>query len=182
MPHARRAVRQEQWPAIDQLLWEKATTDADPLFEPGGAAHWKPKTRHSVITRYGLWLAWLMEMGLLDPTASPSARATRKHLANYVQFLRDRGNAPVTIAGCIRDLREALRVMEPGVDLTTVTDLLVRLDSTAEPSRNKRLRVVSSGLLYEAGLREMRRLQKRRPVFCIRPVATATRLSLHFLP
>jgi hypothetical protein len=133
------------------------------LFEPGGAAHWKPKTRRTVMTHYGLWLAWLMELGNLEPLISPAARVTRKRLAEYVQHLSARGSAPVTIAGCIRDLREAIRVMEPDADWANITELLVRLDAMAEPSRNKRLRVVSSVLLFEAGIREMKRLHKRPP-------------------
>jgi integrase len=102
-----------------------------------------------------------MEIGHLDPASSPSARATRARLGEYVQYLRARGLAPITIAGCIRDLREAIRVMEPNADLTVLTDLLILLDSAAEPSRNKRLRVVSSGLLYEAAIRELKRLHKK---------------------
>jgi hypothetical protein len=124
MPHPRRAIRPEEWPKLDQALWHKATEDADPLFEPGGAAHWRAKTLRSVITRYGLWLAWLVEMGLLDPAASPVERAMRERLADYIGFLRARGLASITIAGCIRDLREAARVMEPAADLSIITNLL----------------------------------------------------------
>ena len=162
MSHARRAIRQEQWPEIDQLLWEKATTDADPLFEPGRAARWRPKTLRSVMTRYGLWLAWLAENGLLDSTVLPPARVTRERLAEYVQSLRSMGLAPVTIAGRVRDLREAIRVMERDSDLSVLTELLVRLDSVAEPSRNKRVRVVSPLLLLKNATSEMRRLHARR--------------------
>jgi integrase/recombinase XerD len=178
MPHPRRAILPEEWPEPDQLLWDKAKEDADPLYEPGGAAHWKPKTRQTVMVHYGLWLAWLIEMGLLDPAVPPAARATRDHLAQYVQHLGARDCAPVTIAGCIRDLREAIRVMEPDADLTVISDLLVRLNSAAEPSRNKRLRVVSSGLLYEAAIREMKRLHRRHPVSDIRQHAARFRDAL----
>lgn len=178
MPHPRRAIPPEQWPDLDQLLWDKANEDADPLCEPGGAAHWKPKTRHTVMVHYGLWLAWLIEMGLLDRIASPAARATGDHLAQYVQHLGARGSAPVTIAGCIRDLREAIRVMEPDADLTDISHLLVRLNSAAEPSRNKRLRVACSGLLYDTAIREMTRLHRRHPVSDIRQHAARFRDAL----
>jgi len=178
MPYPRRAIPPEQWPKHDQLLWAKASEDADPLYEPGGAAHWKPKTQHTVMVHYGLWLAWLIEVGLLVPDVSPAARATGHHLAQYVQHLGARGCAPVTIAGCIRDLREATRVMEPDADLTDISDLLVRLNSAAEPSRNKRLRVVSSGLLYDAAIREMNRLHKRRQNSGMRQIASCYRDAL----
>ena len=178
MAHQRRAIRLEQWPDLDKVLWRNANEDTDPLFDRGRAAHWKPKTRHTVMVHYGLWLAWLVEMGLLDPHVSPAKRATRDHLAQYVQHLGARGCAPVTIAGCIRDLRQAIRVMEPDADLDDISHLLVRLNSAAEPSRNKRLRVVSSGLLYEAAIREMKRLHRRRPISDIRQHAARFRDAL----
>lgn len=159
MPNPRRALPFEQWPAVDQAAWTRATTLADPLRDPGAAAHWRPKTLRTVFTRYGLWLASLLASGQLDPCASsPASRATRICLAAYLQDLRDRGLAPVTIAGCIRDLREALRVMERKADLAELDWLLPRLNAVAEPVRVKRLRVVSPILLLDAAIRAMTRL------------------------
>jgi integrase len=161
MPHPRRAIPLEQWPEGDRILWAKANENADPLFEPGGAAHWRPKTRRTVMTRYGLWLAWLLENGLLDPSVSPAERVTRERLAEYLEYLHARGLAPITIAGLITNLHEAIRVMEPQGNLSLLKHVLTRL-SEAESSRDKRLRVVSPALLLKRAVSEMRRLHNAR--------------------
>lgn len=155
MPHPRCALSPEQWPAGDRTAWTRAVTDADPLEEPGLAAHWRPKTQHTVVARYGLWLAYLRNGGQLDPNASPAARVTREHLAGYLEDLRAQNLASVTIAGRIRDLREALRVMQSGADLSMLNRLLARVEAVAEPSRTKRLWVVSPALLLDAAIAEM---------------------------
>ncbi len=160
MPHPRRALPLEQWPAGDCAAWTIAITGADPLDEPGLAAHWRPKMRRTVMTRYGLWLAWLRDSGQLDVSAAPAARATREHLAGYLECLRARELSSVTIAGYIRDVREALRIMQPGADLSVISHVLVRLEAVAEPSRDKRLLVVSPALLLDAAIAEMTRLQE----------------------
>jgi len=157
MPHPRRRLTFEDWPAIDRELWERATRSADLLDEPGLAAHWKAKTRHSVSTRYALWLGWLRDQGLLDPNQAPAARVTRVRLAQYVQHLRSNRSSPTTVAGRIRDLREAIRVMQPKADLLDLTNLLSRLDAVAEPTRQKRTRIVSPAALVDAAIVELKK-------------------------
>jgi hypothetical protein len=56
--------------------------------------------------------------------------------------------------------------MQPGADLSILDHAVVRLEAVAEPSRAKRLRVVSPDLLIDAAVAEMARqqwLQKRHP-------------------
>jgi site-specific recombinase XerD len=133
------------------------------LFEdPGLAAHWRPKTRHTVMTNYGLWLAWLKERGDLDPTKSPAERATKPRISAYLDDLRARGLAPITISNRITNLREALRVMEPGVDLSFLDHVMVRVNAAATPVRPKRPRMVSPRDLLEGAIREMSRLDAAR--------------------
>ena len=157
MAYARRALCFEQWPTGDQAAVTAARVKADPLDDPGLAAHWRPKTVHTVMTHYGLWLAYLMESGQLDPSVPPAARAARANLAGYLADLRARGLASITIAGRFRDLREALRVMQPGADLSALDHLTPRLEAVAEPSRAKRLAVVLPVLLLNAAIAEMTR-------------------------
>jgi integrase/recombinase XerD len=160
MPHPRRALPFDQWPDRDRAAWQNALADSDPLEEAGRGAHWRPKTRHTVMTHYGLWLTELIVAGKLDMTASPAVRATRECLDEYVNEMRARGLASITIAGRIRDVREALRVMESGADLSALDHLWLRLQAAAEPSRLKRLRVVSPVLLLDVAIAEMSRQQK----------------------
>jgi integrase/recombinase XerD len=178
MPHPRRSLTIEQWPAPDRLAWTAATTQADPLDEPGCAADWRPKTQHTVSTRYGFWLAWLSDVGKLDPTAPPGARVSREHVAGYLEFLRTRRLASITIAGYIRDLREAIRVMQLGADLSTLDNTFVRLEAVAEPSRAKRLRVVSPDVLVDAAVAELIRQQWLQERHCSRRTAERFRDAL----
>jgi integrase/recombinase XerD len=166
MPHRRCSLPVADWPEPDRTAWAAATSRADPLDDPGAAAHWRPKTRSTVATRYGLWLAWLREAGLLDPRATPASRVTRANLGAYLDALRLGHRASVTIAGRIRDLREAVRVMQPDADLSVLTHVLVRVEAVAEPSRPKRLHVVSPALLLGTAINEMSRLhaaQQQQP-------------------
>jgi integrase/recombinase XerD len=160
MPHPRRALPFEDWPEGDRARWTAGTTGADPLDEPGLAADWSPKTLRTIKTRHGLWLACLRDRGHLDANVPPAARLTREHLLEYWDDLRARGLGSVTIAGYFRDLRQAVRVMEPGADLSVITHLWTRLEAVAEPVRNKRLRLVSPALLLDTAISEMARLQE----------------------
>ena len=160
MPHPRLALPFDQWPEGDRAAWHAAVTNADPLDEPGLGAHWRPKVQHLVMNRHGLWLASRRDRGHLDANALPAARITREHLLEYLEDLRARGLGSVTIAGYFRDLREAVRVMQPGADLSVLDHVLRRLDAAAAPSRDKRVRVVSPALLLDAAIAELTRLQK----------------------
>jgi integrase/recombinase XerD len=160
MAHPRRALSLEEWPSGDRSAWAIAITAADVLDEPGLAAHWRPKTRHTVMTRCGFWLAWLRESGQLDVSATPAARVSKERLAAYVESLRGRKLCSVTIAGYIRDLEEAIRVMQPGADLSVINRVRRRLEAVAEPSRDKRLHVVSPAMLLQVAVEEMARLHQ----------------------
>jgi len=58
-----------------------------------------------------------------------------------------------TVAGRIRGLAEALRVMAPGVDFPDVKRARYRLKATAVATRDKRSKIVSSGRLVQLGLK-----------------------------
>jgi integrase/recombinase XerD len=161
MTRQRRALRFEEWPVADQHAWSRALEDNDPLDDPGAAAHWRPATRHTVTTHYGLWLAGLRDAGHLDANASPTARVTNANLLAYLHALQAWDLAPITIANQFRDLREALRVMEPECDLCSLNRLLSRLYATAEPMRAKRVLLVSPVRLLDAAIGEMH-LQRNR--------------------
>src|SRR5262249_37263621 len=148
-----------------RAAWTRAITEVDPLDDPGPAAHWRPKTQHTVNIRFAFYLAWLTEMGL-DETAPLAVLVTRENFAGYIDHLKARGLASITIFGYVRDLREAVRVMQPGADLSPIDHALRRLEATAAPSRNKRAQIVSPALLLEAAIAEMMRLdklQQKRP-------------------
>lgn len=178
MGNPRIALLPECWPGTDRAAWTAALTDTDPLDEPGLAARWRPNTRHTVQTHYGMWLAWLRDTRQLDPATPPTARLTRERLAAYLDHLRARHLAPVTIAGRFRDLREALRVMQPGADLAPLDRMVVALDARAEPVRDKRLGLVPPTRLLNVALQEMDRLDAQHMRCPSRRVAENYRVAL----
>ena len=122
MPYVRKALRPEQWPVGDSEAWARANHKTDLLEDPGLAAHWRAKSRHGVEIRYGLWLAFLQDEDLLDPGGSPASRVKTENLGQYVEHLRAQELSPVTVAGRVRDLLEAIRVLEPGVGRAVTGD------------------------------------------------------------
>ena len=131
-----------EWPLHDQRLWQAATQIGAFLEPDGKAANWTDKTRVGVEKHYGLWLGYLASSKNLDPTALPSERISRKTLAGYVTWLEDRGNASTTIASSIRDLNEALRVMEPKADLALLKELSLTLHARQKPVRQKQAKIL----------------------------------------
>ncbi len=142
----------EAWPDLDQRLWQQAFK-AGGLFDPTGpAAHWRWKTRRQVTKDYGLWLFHPTRQEDLDPLATPSARVTEARLRSFIQAMEQRGWASTTITTRICNLREALRIMEPGIDLKLISQVLARLRRIEVPSRNKAARIVHPRRALQAAL------------------------------
>ncbi len=131
-----------EWPETDQRLWQAANSRGGFLEPDGKAAHWKDKTRKGVVKRYGLWLGYLNKTDQLDPDLSPSERINEKTLSGYVAWLETKGNASTTIASAVRDLVEALRVMEPRADISLLRELNITLHARQEPTRAKHNRII----------------------------------------
>jgi integrase/recombinase XerD len=156
MPRIRYALCLEEWPAADRQAWRAAAQDG-PLFgDAGRACHWAPITRAQVEKGYGMWLNFLAWRGELDQEAAPSARAIPSRVIDYIRELETR-LAPVSVASRLRDLVEAIRVMDPTGDRGPVVRALRRRERTARPSRDKHAGLVAPTDLYEAGLGRMDR-------------------------
>ena len=150
----RRCMPLAEWPALDRDAWKSATLEAGLLDDPGLAAHWRPKTRRSVIAAYGRYLTFLQRNGWLDLNAGPASRITPDQLRAYINQLKEQVT-PVTLSGRIRDLAEALRVMAPGTSYPYLSRARYRLKARARPTKDKRSRMVPSADLLRLGLRLM---------------------------
>jgi integrase/recombinase XerD len=140
------------WPLVDRTLWLAANSKGGFLEPDGQALHWEVKTRNGVIKRYGKWLGYLVEADSLDPGCLPSMRISKKTLTGYVGWMRARGNATTTVANGIRDLKEALRVMEPDADLILLTELAATLKIRQKPVRQKQARILHPDKLLSGAL------------------------------
>jgi integrase/recombinase XerD len=152
MSKLRTSLLLSEWPDLDRRLWSDANTKSGFLEPDGRALHWTDKTRRGVEHRYGHWLGYLVTSKLLSSQQAPSSRINEESLAGYIHWLEDKGNASTTVTSCVRDLNEAVRVMEPEADLSIFTDLLATLHSRQSPVRNKHARIVHPGELLSGAL------------------------------
>jgi integrase/recombinase XerD len=152
MKRMRTALLFTEWPELDQDLWQTANSTGKFLEPDGNAAHWKDKTRIGVLKRYSLWLGYLAANDLLTNNSKPSMRISKDTLTGYVKWLEVRGNASTTVSSCIRDLREALRVMEPDADLSLITELTKTLHAREKPIRAKHTKIMHPDELLSGAL------------------------------
>ena len=152
MRRARTALIYSEWPRLDQELWQAANGIGGFLEPDGKAAHWKDKTRKGVEKRYSQWLGYLASTDQLDRDSPPSSRISEDLLAGYVEWLEARDNASTTISSCVRDLNEALRVMEPSANLSLIRELAITLHARQEPVRAKHTRIMHPDDLLSGAL------------------------------
>lgn len=152
MKRSRTSLNFLEWPRRDQGLWQAANRIGRFLEPDGKAAHWRDKTRKGVIKRYSLWLGYLAATDQLDPKMPPSERICEETLTRYVYWLEARGNASTTVSSCVRDLNEAIRVMEPDADRKTIKELVVTLHAREEPIRAKHTRIMHPDDLLSGAL------------------------------
>ena len=150
IPPERRCLPLDEWPLSDQAAWRMAVDPGNVLDGPGRAAGWSPKTLRTVIAAYGRWLAFLILHGWLDPNCPPAARLNEDWLRAYIDTLRAQVQS-ITLRNRIRDLAEALRVMDPAVDLRQLRHAARCLRAQAVPSRPKGARTVELDRLAELG-------------------------------
>ncbi len=147
----RRSLDFDHWPEADRSAWQRALAKGDPLEADGLAAHWRPKTAGQVMKGYSLWLGWLSNSGILDRALPPEERATPERLYSYITDLQQR-QAPCTVVSRLTDLSEALRVMAPHFDRSTIRTLRSRLAARAGPSRYKKARIAHPTDLFQVGI------------------------------
>ena len=150
----RRCMPLSEWPAPDRTAWHDASRTGGLLDEHGLASRWRPATQRYVIEAYGRYLTFLERNGWLDRDAEPDQRVTLERLRPYVALLMNQV-APATVAGRIRGLAEAVRVMVPGASYPFLNRARQRLKTRARPSRNKRARIVPIQNLFQLGLQLM---------------------------
>ncbi len=154
------AIPRPELPLIDLQLLETATRKGD-LFEPDGlAANWAPETRRQVIKGYGKFAYYLRAIDALTDDVVPSRRINQTILEGYVDWLGAQDLSSVTIASRVSDLHEAIRVMEPGADLSLLRELVATLRAREVPRRNKHARLVHPQTALDAALANLDRIDE----------------------
>lgn len=152
------------WPALDRQLWDAALRPGVFLDRPGEAAHWRPATVQQRAKGYGLLLFHLGAIGALDPDQRPDRRLTERTVTSFVQSLRDRDLASVTVAARVTDVEQTLRVMVPDGDLDLIRRARSQLDKLAEPTRDKASKVINSKTLLREATRFLNQIDEAEAI------------------
>lgn len=151
----RHALKFEQWPDADRILWQLLTASGHILDEAGRGSHWGLGTRRILMRDYGFWLAFLLAKAVDLEREAPAARVTPDRLRVYILTLRDL--AASTQAGAIRALAVLMMRSAPESDWRWVKALRRPLDAAERAQRGlrKRQRIFASHKLFEAGVHLM---------------------------
>ena len=148
----RSSLSYDELPAIDRQLLEQATREGGLFEESGPAAYWAPVTLKQVIKGYGKFSHYLTTIDALTDDVVPSQRINQAILEGYVDWLGAQSLSSVTIASRVSDLHEAIRIMEPGTDLSLLRELVATLRAREVPRRNKHARLVHPQTALDAAL------------------------------
>ena len=93
--------------------------------------------------------------------AAPAERLTAENIELFRTELIARV-ASCTVKSRLRDLKEAIRVMQPGADLSLVRRALKIASRRAKASRRKRQQMIPARQLFEAGITRMQRADREQ--------------------
>ena len=141
----------EGWPERDAILWKNARMPVSVLDEGGRAARWRPSTVRLGIEAYDRWLVWLKQRGDLPLSEGPAARITKPRISAYIEHLRSRQLADITVAMSLHHLCYTAKALEDTADLKWLARIARRLVAKAKPARAKAPRLVDVTKLYKLG-------------------------------
>ncbi|MCF3948555.1 site-specific integrase [Acidiphilium iwatense] len=111
-----------EWPDEHRALWETGTAPkGSRLAKPKHADALRPMSIRNAARGYGAFLAVLNQSGVDMVSRRPAELVTPPNVAVFVEMLTTRGNLPNSIKVRLFDLRVALRIMEPAVELDWLT-------------------------------------------------------------
>jgi integrase/recombinase XerD len=141
----------EEWPDMDQRLWQAALVPGDLLEEGGSRSKYTENTNRGIVYGYGRWLQWLHRQGLLDQSDPPADRITSDRVRAYLADL-ERHNATQTVLNRLLHLSTAAAVMDRQRDWSWLNRLGGAIRARHRPARPKRPRLVAPRELFDLGL------------------------------
>ncbi len=155
-----RVLHLPEWPERDRTAWERRFVRVDVFDYENPAASWSQEFRRLIAVSYGRWLAYLDEQGELDGDAAPGVRATPEAVAGFIRRLETEVK-PSTLRTYIKDLANALQVMEPGRDWRWLRKTVSGIWRASRPARNTAA-VISADRLYVLGFELMEKADRSR--------------------
>lgn len=146
----RRTLKVCEWPEVDRIAWEAACKRSNRLKKGGSASYLKPESQEEYATRYGLYLGFLKQKGLLDLSAPAAAHVNLENIKRYLDDLASRVRS-VTAWNSVSMVRRVARFIAPSGDFSWLREIDNDLAFVMEP-KSKMDRVVYAERLVEAGL------------------------------
>lgn len=137
-PENRRALAVQDWPAQDRLAWQEANNavDNDFLSVARPALGWRASSKELFVRYYGIWLAWLKQEGMLDPSTKPGDRVTPERIIRYLKAQRARGGSAKTLVNNAVALRQMFQALAPDRDWLWMLPMIRRLKTAVVVVKN----------------------------------------------
>ena len=153
----------DAWSAKDQDAWNRATSPGTALQDAGPGADWRHATKIRYLQSYGAWLAFFAARGGLDSDTAPAERFTRDNVRAYIEHLRARGLAPVTVATYLQAIHNTLWAIAPETDWSWLKRIVNFLVRNAAPAQIDQSRIHPIDEVYAAALKLMDRAERMTP-------------------
>jgi len=147
----------QDWPSQDHQAWATAMDDGVILEGRGPAHHWRPATRHTNTRHYARWLSFVQPLTGLK--GHPAHRVTKANVQAYVKQLQS-SIAPRTVVSSLVGLKVMMKAMAPEGNWRWLEDICNRLNRNSKPVKDKRIRILDSGEIYQTTLKYLDRLTK----------------------
>lgn len=145
----RMGIPPRDWSQAERDRLDAALGRKGRMQKKGPANGWSPATLPTVLSPYGLALAWLQDEGLLDWSLSPAARWPEPIIERYDAYLE--AHYPKgTHQNRLRGLERAICILEPEADRRLFHNAINRLGKV-HPSVDKERRAQSSIDLEDLG-------------------------------
>ncbi|MDM7968160.1 MAG: tyrosine-type recombinase/integrase [Paracoccaceae bacterium] len=143
----------DAWPNSDKQMWQALFHRGGLLDDAGALSHLRLTTQEMLCKHYARWIGWL---GKADPAAllqPPPQRLTAGRLEAWLEALAH--TSPVTQHMFVSSVFRVLSSVDPDQDWAVQDRAIKWLDYRAKnhQSHRKDGRVLSSAVLFEAGLR-----------------------------
>lgn len=145
----------DAWPPAIAADWCKADQPTVLFDDPNPLLAWRAATRHSTEKSFGMYLGWLQKRGEAPHTSVQLLAQTSEEQIRRFILAYQPGRAPLSVAGAVRGVAYALRVLAPPDGLLWLTKLAHRMTNIAPPSRSKANRIVDAPVLVALGERLM---------------------------
>lgn len=145
-----RCLRIEDWPEPHRRLWQEIIQNEDIFSDQ---LLFRANREITITDRrkgYGVWISWLIYMGLIDPNGLPYVYVTRENVRAYYEELRAT-KASITVFNRLLDLYCVIKRMYPDHDWKWLLRAVNKSHRIMKPKKIKRNRLQSANKIRALG-------------------------------